>query len=256
MAEAIPAPGHAGHPLPAGLQPTRYLGPASSCPPEYAGVPVRDLFAQIDAERQDRAAADDREVLAAGFRSRTPPASSSGSGTGFESGGVLDTSAPSAMLAGLTDAVTRDGRLAELDDDELIGAMRAWKRLESWCSANLLTAVAELARRRPAERTAPAAPGEFPAQVSEFASDEVAAALTLTGQAASTCSDLSLDLATRLPATARAHHAGLIDYPRARLIAEATRILSDDDARRVEARMLPQAPEQTTGQLRAAVPAR
>lgn len=251
MAETIPASDSDGCPPPAGLQPTSYLGPVSSCPPEYAGVPVRDVVAQINAERQNRAAAE-REVLAAGFRSRTP-AATAGSGTGFESGGVLDVSAPSAMLAGLTDSVTRDGRLAELDDDELIGAMRAWKRLESWCSANLLTAVAELARRRPAEGTAAAAPGEVPGQVSEFANDEVAAALTLTSQAADICTALSLDLAIRLPATARAHHAGLIDYSKARLIAEATRILSDDDARQVEARILPKAGEQTTGQLRAAL---
>ena len=252
MAEAIPGADSDGYPLPAGLQPTSFLGPVSACPPEYADVPVRDVVAQINAERQNRVAAGEREVLAPGFRSRTP-AGTAGSGTGFESGGVLDVSAPSAMLAGLTDSVTRDGRIAELDDDELIGAMRAWKRLESWCSANLLTAVAELARRRPAEGTAAAAPGEFPGQVSEFANDEVAAALTLTSQAADTCTALSLDLAIRLPASAAAHRAGLIDYPKARLIAEATRILSDDDARQVEALVLPKAAEQTTGQLRAAL---
>ena len=202
--------------------------------------------------------------LAAGFLPRTPPASYQ-SGSGFESGGVLDTSAPSAVLAGLADAVTRDGRLAELDDDELIGAMRAWKRLESWCSASLLAAVAELARRRPADRAAAAisaaspvpavspVPAAFPAQISEFVSDEVAAALTLTDRTASTCVDVSLDLATRLPATARAHHDGLIDFARARLITEATRILSDDDARQVEARIWPKAANQTTGPLRAAL---
>ncbi len=149
--------------------------------------------------------------------------------------------------------MTRDGRLAGLNDDELIGVLRAWRRLESWSSAGVLAAIAELARRRPADRTPPAPPGQFPAQVSEFLSDEVAAALTLTGPAAAVMSDVALDLAVRLPGTFRAQHAGLIDYPRARLIAESTRILTDEQARQVEAKILPAAGEQTTGRLRAAL---
>ena len=131
--------------------------------------------------------------------------------------------------------------------------VRAWRRLESWCTAGTLAAIAELARRRPAERTAPAAPGRFPPQLSEFISDEVAAALTLSGRTASAYLDLALDLALRLPATARALHEGVIDYPRARLIADLTRVLSDEDARAVEARILAAAGDQTTAQLRAAV---
>ena len=92
-AEMIPGEGSAD-PLPLGaLRPTSYLGPVSSCPPEYADVPVRELFARIDAERQDRAAAAAGESLAAGFRPRGPEALSppSRSGSGFESGGALDT---------------------------------------------------------------------------------------------------------------------------------------------------------------------
>jgi hypothetical protein len=174
-------------------------------------------------------------------------------GSGFESGGALDTCAPSGVLADAANAALHAEAIAGLSDDELIGVLRACRRVESWASANLLAATAELARRRPAEQTAPAPPGEFPEQISEFASDEVAAALTLTSRAASDRTTVSLDLATRLPGTFRAHYAGLIDYPRVRLIAEATRILSDDDARQVEARILSRAPEQTTGRLRAAL---
>jgi Domain of unknown function (DUF222) len=198
------------------------------------------------------------ELISAGFLPRTPPSSTavpitSRLGSGFEAGGALDTCVPGESLARLADAVTRDGRLAQLNDDELIGVVRAWRRLESWCSAGTLAAIAELARRRPAERTAPAVPGRFPAQLSEFISDEVAAALTLSRRTADTCLDLALDLALRLPATARALHEGIIDYPKARLIADLTRILSDEDARAVEARILPAAGDQTAAQLRAAV---
>jgi hypothetical protein len=205
---------------------------------------------QTDAGWWERATAD--EVLAAGFRPRTPTGSP-GVGSGFESGGVLDVSAPGGSLAGLADAATRDGRLSELDDDELIGVLRAWHRLESWCASGALTAIAELARRRPAEGTAPELAGAFPAHLSEFVVDEVAAALTLTSRAADTRLDLALDLEIRLPGTARALHEGIIDPPKARLIVEATRILSDEHARQVETSILPAAGGQTTGQLRAAV---
>src|ERR1700761_4951245 len=176
-----------------------------------------------------------------------------GPGAGFTSGGSLGSCAPGALLAGLAEAVTRDGHLAGLSDDELIDVMGAWRRLQSWSSSGLMAAVAELARRRPADRTPPAAPGQFPAQISEFAVDEVAAALTLTGRAADTLFTVGLELEIRLPVTARALHEGLIDEPRARLIADVTRNLSDDGAARVEALIFPEATEQTTGQLRAAL---
>jgi hypothetical protein len=238
--------------LPGPFQPGLYLGPDTGCPPEFADMPVQELFAEIDTARQQRAAAAVGESLAAGFRPRGPLIPSQ-SGSGFESGGALDTSPPSGTLAGLAEAFTRDGGLAAANDDELIGVLRAWQRIESWASANGLAALAELARRRPAPGIPPAPPGQFPAELSEFISDEAGAALTLTSQAASTHTELGLDLAVRLPATFRVHHQGLIDRPKARLIAEATRVLSDEDGRTVEAQILTKAGTQTTGQLRAAL---
>jgi hypothetical protein len=250
-AEPIPSECESDPWLPATPETGYYLGLESSCPPEYADVPTGQLIAEIDAQKHVRAAAAD-EVLAAGFRPRTP-VQKSHAGSGFESGGSLDICAPGGSLAGLTDAATRDGRLAELDDDELIGVLRAWRRLESWCCAGTLAVIAELARRRPAERAAPATAGSFPDRLSEFIGDEVGAALTLSGRTAGAYLELGLDLATRLPGTARALHGGIIDYLKARLIADLTRVLTDEHARHVEAGILPAAGQQTTGQLRAAV---
>jgi hypothetical protein len=241
-------------------------GPVSS-PSEYPDVPIRgdrpvlglvastpieDLIAAADAGRHQRALDAEDEILASGFQPRLATATPV-SGSGFESGGMLDTSEPGAALAGLTDSVTRDGRLAELADDELIGVIRAWRRIESWSCGGLMMAIAELARRRPAERTPAAPPGGFPAQLSEFISDEVSAALTLSARTADAYLDLALDLAIRLPDTVRALRAGVIDHLKARLIAESTRILSEADARAVEARILPLAGRQTLGRLRSAV---
>ena len=66
---------------------------------------------------------------------------------------------------------------ADLDDGELVELIQAWERLASWAAAGQLAAVAELARRRPSGTGAgdPAVP-----EVSEFAVDEVAAALRLS----------------------------------------------------------------------------
>jgi hypothetical protein len=222
---------------------------------EWADPPGQPLDEQaIQAARAGSIAA---EVLETGFWRRvgTGPGARTiiRSRSGFGSGDDLDELEAGPALAGLTDTATRPGRIADLDDDELIGALRAWRRLESWSAAGTLSAVAELARRRPADGTAPAAPGQFPDQPSEFLTDEIAAALTLTGPAAGTCLDLAIDLATRLPGTAHALRAGIVDYLKARIIAEATRILSADDARRVEARILAKAGQQTSGQLRAAL---
>jgi hypothetical protein len=196
-------------------------------------------------------------VAGSGFWRREPAGPGAGlrvrSLSGFGSGDDLDVLEPGPALAGLTDTATRPDRIADLDDDELIGTLRAWRRLESWTAAGTLAVVAELARRRPADRTPPAPPGQFPDQPSEFLTDEIAAALTLTSPAADTCLDLAVDLAIRLPRTAQALRAGIIDYLKARIIAEATRILSPDDARQVEDMILARAGQQTSGQLRAAL---
>jgi hypothetical protein len=110
-------------------------------------------------------------------------------GPGFAEGGVLDALAPGVALAGF--AEDAHAGLAGLTDDELVGVLRAWARQESWGQARKLAAVAELARRRPAEDTPPASPGQFPASLSEFTADEVGLALTLTRRSAVAQLDLA-----------------------------------------------------------------
>src|SRR5579875_4013756 len=83
------------------LRPGLYLVPGSDCPPGYAGRPIQEVLARIGAGGQERAGGQE------GTRSAPP-----GPGSGFEYGGPLNTSTPDGALAGLADAVTRDGRLA------------------------------------------------------------------------------------------------------------------------------------------------
>jgi uncharacterized protein DUF222 len=183
----------------------------------------------------------------AGFVSRD----GTGGGTGFSDGGPLDVLDAGMALAGFADDAYR--RAGELDDDALVGTLRAWRRLASWAQARELALVAALACRRPADGTPPSGrPGQLPAKLSEFVGAEIAAALTLTGRAAEAELGLALDLADR-PATAAALAAGRIDLPRARILTSLLGPLSPAHADAVEAEILPRAGTLTTGQLRAAV---
>jgi hypothetical protein len=168
-----------------------------------------------------------------------------GDGCGFAAGGVADDLPPGPTLAGLAADAWDDG-LGRLSDDELIGVLRAARRLASWAAGLELAAVADLATRR--EDAAEAA-GD-PARA-EHTGDEIAAALTLTGRAADTLLDLAAALG-RLPATTAALAAGRIDRYKAAVIADETSGLSDEHALAVEGEILREATGQTTGQLRAA----
>ena len=89
--------------------------------------------------------------------------------------------------------------------------------------------------------------------ISEFASYELALALTLTGRSAEGYLDFAVELVTRMPGTLAALEAGEIDIIRARIIAEATHVLSAGHAAKVEALIFPRAGQQTSGRLRAAL---
>ena len=93
----------------------------------------------------------------------------------------------------------------------------------------------------------------FPEVISPFASYELSLALTLTGRSAEAYLDFAVELATKLPKTMAALEAGQIDIIRARIIAEATHVLSNEHTAAVEERIFPRAGQQTSGQLRAAL---
>ena len=187
------------------------------------------------------------------------------------------------MLAEVADAAHVHG-LRHVDDDELTGIIKAWRRITSWGAARELAAIAELARRRPGDvddvldpevaahlRAAGEAAGAgsrsqdlpgstdsctapgLPELVSPFLPDELAPALTMTVRAAGMHLSLAADLVTKLPMTAAALEAGLIDMARARIIAEAARVLTMEQAAAVEHLIFPRAGQQTSGQLRAAL---
>jgi hypothetical protein len=165
-------------------------------------------------------------------------------GLGFAADGDADLLSPGAALAGLAEQARAAG-LRRLTDDELAGVIRAGRRLSSWASAVELAAVSDLMRRREQQETA----GDLHA--AEHVDAEIAALLTLTGRGAGRVLDLAIAL-RRLPLTARALEAGVVDLPRVGVIADETTGLDDDHAAAVEQHILVRAPGQTTSQVRAA----
>jgi len=203
-----------------------------------------DHFPALEAEMLDdlapvsRPEAGSRELLKAGRRDRAH-----GDGGGFAAGGVADAVPPGPALAGFAADAWAAG-LGRLSDDELIGVMRAARRLASWAAAMELAAIGDLWRRRVAEEDA----GDTGAVC--HANDEIAAALTLTGRGGDRMLGLAVAL-RRLPLTSQALAAGDIDLPRVMVIADEVTGLDDEHVAAVDEAIAGSAPGQTTGQLRA-----
>ncbi len=167
---------------------------------------------------------------------------------GFAQDGRSDTMAPGALLATLLDAVAGEGGsgLGGLGDDQLIGVISAARRMESRAAWTLLSALAELARRRPADE--PDDDGEY--GFSEFAADEVAAELHLSTQSATEQIWYARQVAGQLPACFAALGAGTIHPVHLRIIHDETAMLSDDDMARADELLAGLAGPLTFGQLR------
>ena len=147
-------------------------------------------------------------------------------------------------------AVLGPAQVAELADADLVDHIAGWDRLISWATARQGEAMVELAHRR-LDAPRDGARSDWQDRINEFAIDEVALALRLSRPAANRRFALALAL-DDLPGTRQALRHGQIDPARARVIAEAAEGLLGWQRRAVESAVLPQAGEQTVGQLRSA----
>jgi len=156
---------------------------------------------------------------------------------------------PSGWLALDLDTATSDPR--RLDDATLVEAIIGFDRLTSWAQARQARLLDELAARRPTD-TAPYT-ARWASVASEYAPDEVGVALHLSRGAACARIGLARRLLATLPDTHRLWESGRIDTFKARAIDDATVVLPDELARAVQARVLPNAPQQTLAELKAAL---
>ena len=169
-------------------------------------------------------------------------------GVGFASGGLFDQLPAGPGLARLiANAMAPEvGGPTALGESELIGVLCAWRRIASWAAAGQAAAVNTLVSRRAAQAIERDNRNLF-----DHVGDEIAAALTLTGRAGSVVLAESAGLA-RLPEVHQYLCDGWIDQPKAAVFtAELSVLPADDAARAIAARVLPDAPSLTTGQLRA-----
>jgi hypothetical protein len=163
---------------------------------------------------------------------------------------AIEHMAPGPALAGWLGEAVAD--VGGLDEYRLVGLMVSARQLTSWAQAVELAAVAGLtASCAAADPDVGIDSGGRPARVTRDAVGQVALALRLSDYGAGGLINLAVTLAWRLQATAAALAEGRIDLYRARLIAEATSVLSEDAARAVEAAVLPAAWQLAPAQLRA-----
>ena len=93
----------------------------------------------------------------------------------------------------------------------------------------------------------------MPERYEEFTDDELACALAESRAAAETLLDLAKDLEAKLPGTAGALRDGIISRKKADIIANATALLDEAEARAAEDEVLDRAGRLTPGGLRAAI---
>ena len=171
---------------------------------------------------------------------RTFPGESSSRAAAFGPGMPLDVLPGCAGLAVAAEAAAEDG-FAGVSEAELVGVMCGWDRVEAHAHARKLAVIAELARRNPGELDA------------EFTADSIAFALGESRARADSLIGMAQSFEARLPGTAAGLEDGTISRYKAEIIARATALLQDEEARAAETEVLDRAARLTPGALRAAI---
>jgi hypothetical protein len=211
---------------------------------EYAPLSAEEL-AEIEEAAGDellavKAATAGRRGPGQPGSARAFPGESATPAAAFGPGMPLDVVTGCAGLAVAADAAGDRG-FAGVSEAELVGVLCAWDRVEAHAHARKLTVVAELARRNPGTLDA------------EFTADQIAYALGESRARADSLIGMAQALPARLPGTAVALEDGMISRYKAEIIARATALLEDDEARAAEAAVLDRAARLTPGALRAAI---
>ncbi len=216
-------------------------------PEEFGGFP--ELTADELAEIEDAAADELLAIEAATTGRRGPgqpgsarvfPGQSSSPAAAFGPGMVFDVLPGGAQLAAAADAAGEE-RFDGVPEGELVGLLCAWDRVEAHAASRKLAVISELARRNSAPEDA------------EFTADEVANALGESRTRGYELMGTAGHLDTHLPGTRAALREGILSLGKARIIAAATALLDEAEARAAENEVLDRAAGLTPGGLRAAI---
>ena len=161
---------------------------------------------------------------------------------GFATGKPLDVAPGCAALGSfLEDVAGEDDRYAGASDDELLGVICGWNRVEASMAARKYAAIAELIRRRPAPGCAVPGPAQMPEGWEEFTGRELGPALGVSPGDAQEMLGLAFELEVYLPSTRAAFRSGILSRDKAQIIADATAVLDPEEARAAERMVLDRA---------------
>ena len=169
----------------------------------------------------------------------------------FASGMLFDTMPGSPELARFADQAS-DG-FKNVSDDELLGIICAWERVQAHAAARMYAAVAELIRRRPAAGWPVDTTTGMPQVWDEFTPSELCAVLADSKGDAVGLLGLAHDLEVKLPGTKAAFLDGILSEEKVAIIARATAVLTPEEARAAEALVLDRAARLTPAALRSAI---
>jgi len=139
-----------------------------------------------------------------------------------------------ALAAQLTRLAGQDRRYGGCSDAEVTVAAGRWAAVEAHAAAMRLATVAEMIRRSPDTDVKPANAGDMPGCWEFGLGAQVGLELACSPGSGEAQLGLAWQLAARLPLTWQALRDGILDAPKARMIADETRILSDEDAGEAE----------------------
>jgi len=199
-------------------------------------------------------AAEDRRGPGMPGSAKTFPGEYVSRASGFAAGMPLDTAAGCVTLGLFAEeGAGDDDRCAGASDDELLGLICGWDRVQAHAAARKHAAVAEFIRRRAARGFPPEGPAAMPAAWDEFAPVELAAVLGESRWAADQLLDVAHDLEVKLPGTKAAFRDGSLSEAKVGIIARATAVLNPEEARAAEALVLGRAGTLTPAGLAAAI---
>jgi Domain of unknown function (DUF222) len=243
--------------------------PEDDPPPEQDDLPEIDAQCRQIAEDQARAAATAARLgttgalaaIAAARRGPGQPGSAHrfpgeypGRAAQFATGMLFDVMPGRPELAGFADAAAgADDRFDGASDDEVLGVLCGWDRVEAHAAARKHAAVAELIRRRPAPGHALEGPARMPPAWDEFTANELGTVLAASRWDADRMLGLAHDLEVKLPGTKAAFLDGIVDQEKAGIIARAVAVLDPAEARAAEALVLERAGRLTPSGLRSAI---
>jgi hypothetical protein len=169
---------------------------------------------------------------------------------GFAKDGAWDAGLPSATLAVALEAASGpEWRCPGATRDELFGLLRQWQAAESWAAAGKLGVLRALIRDDDQPLPGGGYHGDLPDGWTKSLTHEVALALSMPAVSADKLMWLAWNLQALLPGTGALLAGGDLTLAKARAVDTALNLLSDEDAARAEALIVPELPGKTYGQV-------